>query len=104
MPAVGSLISLISRTGIRYEGSMYTVDLNDSTIALSHGERETRARAQLMEKDQEKSARARAKRQKANERPPDRQKQATDGRQDFVGRARRLPDLFTRTSINGALH
>ena len=44
VPAVGSLISLISRTGIRYEGSMYTVDLNDSTIALSHGERGLRAR------------------------------------------------------------
>ena len=39
VPAVGSLISLISRTGIRYEGSMYTVDLSDSTIALSHGEK-----------------------------------------------------------------
>ena len=39
VPAVGSLISLISRTGIRYEGSMYTVYLSDSTIALSHGER-----------------------------------------------------------------
>jgi hypothetical protein len=39
VPAVGSLISLISRTGIRYQGSMYTVDLNDSTIALSHGKK-----------------------------------------------------------------
>lgn len=45
VPAVGSLISLISRTGIRYQGSMYTVDLNDSTIALSHGKTERERQA-----------------------------------------------------------
>ena len=45
MPAVGSLISLISKTGIRYQGSMYTVDLQDSTIALRHGERDRDGRA-----------------------------------------------------------
>ena len=49
VPAVGSLISLISRTGIRYEGSMYTVDLSDSTIALSHGEKRQSTLAQRVD-------------------------------------------------------
>lgn len=36
---LGSLISLISRAGIRYQGTLYTLDLATSSIALSGGER-----------------------------------------------------------------
>lgn len=34
---VGSLISLVSRSDIRYEGFLYQLNSHDSTIALSHG-------------------------------------------------------------------
>jgi len=36
-PYIGCKISLLSKHGIRYEGTLYTIDPNDSTIALSNG-------------------------------------------------------------------
>jgi len=35
-PYIGCKISLLSKHGIRYEGTLYTIDPNDSTIALSN--------------------------------------------------------------------
>lgn len=37
IPYIGSLISLVSASGQRYKGTLYTVDLNESTIALQNG-------------------------------------------------------------------
>lgn len=37
MPELGSKISLISKADIRYEGKLFTVDPQECTIALSHG-------------------------------------------------------------------
>ena len=36
-PYIGCKIELLSKHGIRYEGTLYTIDPNDSTIALSNG-------------------------------------------------------------------
>mmetsp|Transcript_904 Transcript_904/g.2758 ORF Transcript_904/g.2758 Transcript_904/m.2758 type:complete len:115 (+) Transcript_904:133-477(+) len=35
VPYIGSTISLISKSEIRYQGVLYTINMSDSTIALS---------------------------------------------------------------------
>ncbi len=37
MPFIGAKISLISKGDIRYEGTLYSIDMNESTIALQNG-------------------------------------------------------------------
>lgn len=37
LPFIGSKISLISRSGVRYEGTLYNIDTKNSSVALSEG-------------------------------------------------------------------
>jgi hypothetical protein len=37
LPFIGSQISLISKSGIRYEGVLHTIDMQESSIALQSG-------------------------------------------------------------------
>jgi len=40
MPYIGSKISLISKSDIRYEGFLYSIDPKESKVSLSNGKRE----------------------------------------------------------------
>ena len=36
VPYIGARISLVSHMGVRYEGTLYTIDTRASTVALQH--------------------------------------------------------------------
>ena len=38
LPFVGSLMSLVSHGDVRYEGVLYSIDMPNSSIAMSNGE------------------------------------------------------------------
>jgi hypothetical protein len=37
-PFIGALISLVSKAGVRYEGTLYSIDPVKATVALQNGE------------------------------------------------------------------
>ena len=49
IPYIGSLIALTSASGQRYKGTLYTVDLNESTIALQNGAMRGRKRLRCLD-------------------------------------------------------
>ena len=50
-PYIGAHISLVSKSNIRYEGVLYTIDTKESSIALQNGTRRRRSLAALAQGD-----------------------------------------------------
>jgi hypothetical protein len=44
-PYIGASISLVSKAGIRYEGTLFTIDTQQSNLALQNGACKPRARS-----------------------------------------------------------